>query len=144
MLFTVVVGLVLWLLDRRQKRKTSPAPDGEKGEEGATQENSDDKECCGLHITCEKDSLSPFTTEAEYYDDEELDRFRGRTPDSYTDEETEEFRDVMLTMRPEEIAGWARSLQIRQVALPGIVKEELLMIVAEQRASKNTLSNTHE
>ena len=37
-----------------------------------------DPECCGMHETCEKDSLlAAVSKEIEYYDDEELDRFRG-------------------------------------------------------------------
>ena len=54
-------------------------------------------------------------------------------PDAYPDEAVEEFRDVMLTLRPEEIAPWARSIQLRGIALPEAVREELLMIVGEAR-----------
>ena len=56
-----------------------------------------DDECCGQHEVCEKDSLLAAVSKGiEYYDDEELDRFRGRASDDYTDEEVEEFREVML------------------------------------------------
>ncbi len=91
--------------------------------------------CCGMHITCEKDSLLASVSQTiEYYDDEELDRFAGRVADDYEPEEVEEFRDVLLTLRPEEIAGWGRSIQLRGIVLPAEVKEELLMIVAEARS----------
>ena len=54
-----------------------------------------DDECCGQHEVCEKDSLLAAVSKGiEYYDDEELDRFRGRASDDYTDEEVEEFREV--------------------------------------------------
>lgn len=87
-----------------------------------------------MHITCEKDSLlASVSKEIEYYDDEELDRFAGKSPDGYTDDEIEEFRDVLITMKPSDIAGWARSLQLRNIALPAAVRDELLMIVAEAR-----------
>jgi hypothetical protein len=89
-----------------------------------------------MHITCERDSLlASVSDDIVYYDDEELDAFRGRTSDSYSDAETEQFRDILLTLLPEDIAGWARSLQLRQIELPDAVREELLMIVAERRAS---------
>lgn len=99
-----------------------------------TQQTGESEECCGMHITCEKDSLlAAVSKEIEYYDDEELDRFAGKVPEEYTDAEIEEFRDVLITMKPSDIAGWARSLQLRNIALPGAVRDELLMIVAEAR-----------
>lgn len=93
-----------------------------------------EEECCGMHITCERDSLlAAVSEEIVYYDDEELDAYRGREADGYSDEEIEQFRDVLLTLLPDDIAGWARSLQLRGIVLPSEVREELLMIVAEAR-----------
>ena len=127
----VVVGGVL-RLEHRLYEKRHP----QTGQpEGKTPE-APEEECCGMHITCERDSLlAGLSTEIEYYDDEELDRHVNRTSDSYTEDEIEEFRDVLLTLRSEEIAGWARSLQLRHIALPDCMREELLMIVAEARAN---------
>jgi hypothetical protein len=45
----------------------------------------------------------------------------------------EQFRDVLLTLRPDDVAGWSRSMQLRGIELPTEVREELLMIVGEQR-----------
>lgn len=129
LVFTVLVGLVLWLLERR--RKTEPKPDSEAVPQASPE--SADGECCGMHIVCEKQSLSPVSDEIEYFDDEELDAFRGREADSYTEEETDSFRDVLLTLPADEIASWARSIQLRGITLPSPVREELLMIVAEAR-----------
>lgn len=126
-------GALLYLHDRLTRpRQSAPAP------EAAPQDSEEvDGQCCGLHITCEKDSLvAGIDREIVYYEDEELDRFSGRPEDGYTDAEIEEFRDVLLTLRPEEIAGWARSIAARGVALPACVREELLMIVAEARNEK--------
>ena len=82
-----------------------------------------DAECCGQHETCEKDSLLAAVSKGiEYYNDEELDRFRGRYSDEYTDEEVEEFREVMLTCKDDEVAGWCRSLQLRGIELPDDLK----------------------
>ena len=78
-----------------------------------------------------------MSREIEYFDDEELDAFRGREPESYTDDEIEQFRDVLLTLLPTDIAPWARSIQLRGISLPMAVREELLMIVAEERAKKS-------
>ncbi len=68
-----------------------------------------------------------------YFDDEELDRFIGRKADEYTPEEIEEFRDVLLTLLPEDVAGWSRSIQVRGITLPSEIREELLMIVSDLR-----------
>lgn len=96
--------------------------------------NPADMECCGQHEVCEKESLlAAISKQIEYYDDEELDRFKGRSGDEYTEEETEEFRMVYSTLRSEEVAGWVRSLQLRQVNLPDDVKDEVFLIVGERR-----------
>jgi hypothetical protein len=95
-----------------------------------------DAECCGQHEVCEKESLLAAVSKGvEYYDDEELDRFRGRPSDSYTDAEVEEFREVLYTCREEEVAGWSRSLQLRGIELPDELKDELFLIVGERRFS---------
>ena len=93
-----------------------------------------DDECCGQHEVCEKDSLLAAVSKGiEYYDDEELDRFRGRSSDQYTEEEVEEFREVMLTCKDDEVAGWCRSLQLRGIELPDELKDELFLIIGERR-----------
>jgi len=86
-----------------------------------------DFECCGQHEVCEKDSLRAMREDIEYYEDEELDRFRGRT--TYSEEEVEEFREVLYTMRPDEVSGWLRSLEQRQVNLPDELKDEAFLLI---------------
>lgn len=138
----VAVGLPLWLLHRRDTAddvQSPPPPPPEplpKTEENAPAPDIeiDSDACCGMHITCEKDSLlASVSREVEYFDDEELDRFAGRGAEDYSPEEIEEFRDVLLTLLPADIAPWARSIQLRGITLPSEVREELLMIVAEAR-----------
>lgn len=127
----VVVGAALYLHFRLTGGQLSAGP----ADSPAFQ--VEDEECCGMHITCERDSLlTAMASGIEYYDDEELDRFRGRTPDGYTPDETEEFRSVLLTLLPHDIAGWARSIQLRGIELPADVRDELLMIVAEERQTR--------
>ena len=97
--------------------------------------NPVDMECCGQHEVCEKESLlAALSKQIEYYNDEELDRFRGRPSNSFSSDETEEFRDVLYTMRSDEVAGWVRSLQLRGVEIPDGVKDEVLMIINERRS----------
>ena len=44
---------------------------------------------------------------------------------------------MLLTLLPGDIAGWARSIQLRGIELPAPVRDELLMIVAEARQHSN-------
>ena len=94
----------------------------------------EDMECCGQHEVCEKDSLlAAISKEIEYYNDEELDRYRGTASSDYTDEAVEEFRDVLYTMKEYEVAGWVRSLKLRAIELPDALKDEVFLIVGERR-----------
>ena len=112
----------------------------ERGEpEAEPQVNPVDMECCGQHEVCERDSLlAAVSRQIEYYDDEELDRYIGTPPEAYTAEQEEEFRDVLYTMRDEEVAGWVRSLQLRGIALPEGVKDEVFLIIGERRSGGST------
>lgn len=93
-----------------------------------------DSECCGQHQICEKESLlAAVSKQIEYYDDEELDRFKGHPSDGYTEEEIEEFRDILYSMQEVDVAGWSRSLQLRGIELPDELKDELFLIVGERR-----------
>ena len=143
LVFVIITGIILYIGELRWRSKNRSVGDADSGD-GA--DSGDDavrdapeegggsaEECCGLHLVCEKDSLSPMSDEVIYYDDEELDRFAGRAQDSYTPEEDDEFREVLMTLRPEDVAGWARSITQRRLELPADVRDELLMLVNEQR-----------
>ncbi|MCD8181993.1 MAG: phospholipase [Bacteroides sp.] len=93
-----------------------------------------DTECCGQHEVCERDSLlAAVSKKIEYYDDEELDKYIGTSPDGYTSEQEEEFRDIFYTMQDTDVAGWVRSLQLRGIALPDNIKDEVFLIIGERR-----------
>ena len=138
----VVIGIILYLTDVFYYRKRHPRRDEEADANinFADSEKTDSRLldesggiCCGAHTVCEKTNLSPLTGDVVYFDDEELDRFIGRKADEYTPEEIEEFRDVLLTLLPEDVAGWSRSIQVRGITLPSEIREELLMIVSDLR-----------
>lgn len=130
----IAVGTVLYLLDRR----SNPDTESQQADNGA----AEPEQCCGMHITCEKDSLlSAVSPVIEYYDDEELDAYAGTGSDDYSDEAIEEFRGVLLTLLPQDIAGWARSIQLRGINLPTPVRDELLLIVSEARAAATARAN---
>ena len=137
----VVLGLVaagLGYGDRRRRRQML-----ERGEIASMEEEAPaapvSEGCCGQHETCERDSLLAAVAagrKAEYYDDEELDAYRGTPSDAYSEPAVEEFREVLYTLREEEVPGWVRSLQLRDIALPDGLKDELLLIVGDLRAGR--------
>jgi len=92
--------------------------------------------CCGAHEVCDKDSLLSASDTVDYYNDEELDRYQGRGMADYSDNEIDEFRDVLLTLLPHDVAGWLKSIQLRGIQLPSIVRDEALMVVGERRTVK--------
>ena len=118
---------VLFYLDRwnktrglNQQQAVEPQPEVPAGE------------CCGKHAVCEKQKLAEARLRsAQYFDDEDLDRFKGRTSDGYTDQEVEEFRYVMYTMQQEEVREWMECLQAREIELPDELKEECYSMMNE-------------
>ncbi len=90
--------------------------------------------CCGQHAVCEKELLMKAAGEPiEYFDDEELDRFRGRAPESYSPEEEDEFREVLYTTLTREVTDWLRSLQLRGIELPEGLRDEALMLAEDNK-----------
>ena len=133
----VVLSLVGQIFRKKNGDAAIP-PTAEAGEvvttvspepEAATDDDDDD-ECCGEHEVCEKGKIKrALRTDIEYFDDEELDVYRGTASDEYEDEAVEEFREVLYTMDPKEIDDWLKSLELREVALPDALKDELFMLM---------------
>ena len=120
-----VVGLVAALLGWLSDRKDGTADGVKEGPSCAT--------CSGSDSRCEQECMMEAATKPiEYYDDEELDAYAGRTSDNYTDSEVEQFGDILYTMRPDEVAGWCRSLNLRGIALPDQLKDEVTMIINDE------------
>lgn len=135
---TVAVGVLLWAWEHwRQPRHGATMHHHHGSQEAESKEDANAESakaqvpevCCGLHAFCEK--TGKYNDVIVYYDDEELDRFSGRASDDYSDEETEEFRDVLLTMRTEDAPGWAVSLEKRGIEVPEGIKPELELILIE-------------
>ncbi|WP_024994327.1 hypothetical protein [Phocaeicola paurosaccharolyticus] len=125
----IIAMIVGWARNIKIKRQI------EKGEiEKAPEIITVDSECCGQHEVCEKESLlAAVSKNIEYYDDEELDRFKSYPSDKYSSDEIDEFREIMYTCKEDEVAGWARSLQLRGIEIPDELKDELFLIVGERR-----------
>ena len=119
---TVIAGILLCL-----HHKYTPS-EGEHADDHASampDENDNGELCCGRHAVCEKELSRP---EDLYYNDEELDRFAGHDPDSYTDDEIEEFREILYTLRHDEVYGWGAALTQRNIPLPHPLRDEWMML----------------
>lgn len=125
----VAVGVVLYLLDLRS-RKNEPqdaAPEAPKVADC-------DADCCSTHEVCpSKMMLEGCNAEIVYFDDEELDAFKGRAADAYTPEEEEQFRDVLYTLLPADLLPWEQSMKKRGIILPSAIRNEFVMLYAEQQ-----------
>lgn len=125
---------------RERKRQKEAAQKAAEAGEAAPDEQAEklvrvpvDDECCGRHSVCERESLLTSKPDIVYYDDEELDRLSGVAPEDYTEKDLADVQEVFYTMQDKDVAGWLRSLQLREITIPQELLDEALMIVAERR-----------
>lgn len=90
----------------------------------------DNGECCGLHANCEK-GLRILRDENLYYNDEELDAYKGIPANELTAEQAAEIREVFETLMPKEVGDWVCAMQARGISLPPDIREEALLIISE-------------
>lgn len=90
-------------------------------------------ECCGAHAVCEDDTLLNASNKIVYYDDDELDVLSGISPNNFTNEQLKFMSDIFFTLKERDIAGWLRSLQMRNIQLPIELREQALLVVSERR-----------
>ena len=93
--------------------------------------------CCGAHAVCEH-TAEELSQKPDYFDDEELDRFKRKYGHEYTDEEAEEFKDIFYTIYDEEKSLWLRSLRMRHISLPDQVKQEILQVMKSIQKEQKT------
>lgn len=127
----VVVGIVLYIFDLRSRKS------GEEPEPVVMPENdgcTDD--CCSTNEVCPSEMLlAGCDREIVYFEDEELDAYKGRAADDYTPDEEEQFRDVLYTLKPTDLLIWEQSVKKRGIILPKAIREEFIMLYGE-RAQK--------
>ncbi len=122
----ILVGLFLllalgtWLSNRFGKQTTEPEV-----------ENSISLDCCGAHEICDFEEMLNNPDEIVYFEDEELDRYKGVNPNEYEDEQIDEFREVLYTLDGEEVRKWLLSIERRKIQLPSVLKQEAIQLLAE-------------
>lgn len=118
----ILLGVVTGIMALVMHRKDRPEPPVVEQATCAT--------CNGDNDKCEQECMMEAATQPiEYFEDEELDAFRGRSSDAYDDDETQQFADVLYTMRKDEVAAWCRSLTLRGINLPNALKDEVVMMI---------------
>lgn len=123
-LILVALGLACaaWELLQQRRGKSQPA---------VLPESFSCSTCDGTAAKCEQECMMEAATkDIVYYNDEELDAYRGRASDAYSDQEAEEFAEVMYTMRPDEVREWNRSLILRGVNMPDQIKDEFISLAS--------------
>ena len=86
--------------------------------------------CCGMHADCEK-GLRILRDESLYYNDEELDAYKGIAPEDFTPEQAAEIREVFETLMPKEVSDWVCAMYARGINLPPDVRDEALLMLAD-------------
>ena len=94
---------------------------------------------CGVSCFC--DTIAPqadiVAEEPVYFEDEELDAYRGIAATDYNEAQTDEFREVMTTMRPDEVGEWLHSLRLRGIHLPAALVTEAVRYTKHKTECSN-------
>ena len=136
----VVGGAIVWLIDRLFYHKKASDNNDEDGDDSDGDDSTKRQGCadegCGLRPICPSEQLlkGACKQEVTYYDDEELDDFKGRNESGYTAEEEELWRDVLYTLKPDDLLGWGQSIKHRGLVMPAAIREEFLQLAAEHKA----------
>jgi hypothetical protein len=125
-LIILLVVLVIWGLKKYQPKPASEEVPLEAPKTVAT-------DCCGAHEVCEFDEADLNEEVIVYFEDEELDRLRNIKETDLTSEQIDELREVLYTLRTEEISKWMTSLARRHIHLPVILQQEARQLIAESR-----------
>ena len=135
----VVGGAIVWLIDRlfypKVEDQDTQGDQTAIGSEQTAQGCAD--ETCGIRSICPSEQLlaGECRQEVTYYDDEELDAFAGRGEEDYSDDEQEQWRDVLYTLQPADLLGWGQSIKHRGLVMPSAIRQEFLLLAAEHRGS---------
>lgn len=120
-LFTLV-GIFILIKTNRKAVKTK----------GIKEESSKPlTDCCGAHEVCDLDKIKMDESIIEYYDDEELDEYKNIKENEYSSNQIDQFREVLYTLKTDEIRHWLLSIERRKINLPSILISEARMLMAE-------------
>ena len=128
-----IVILIIFEIRARKEKNNTELNDTTQATNAATEQRTEDDGCCGEHLVCERETLLQTNAQIEYFDDEELDALIGIDAEDYTPEQYQMIREVFETLKASDVPGWVRSIQLRNIQLPLVIREEALLIVVERR-----------
>lgn len=136
-LIVILIFMIAGILLLRKMNKSAASKDA-AAVAHAPQSDAGKKDCdnskCNVFCFCAGKTLqSIVSTEILYYDDEELDAYRGIAANGYTDAQIDKFSEVLTTLRPGEVSDWLNSLRLRNIALPEALNDEAFMIMQENK-----------
>ena len=129
LLIVFAVGVVAYTVFKLRERL-----DHHNGQQAKDDNNCNGtQEQCGVTCFCDDTALKRrLSEEIIYFDDEELDRYKGIAANAYDESQTNDFYEVLTTLRPEETADWLHSLELRGINLPESLKEEAAIMMDRQ------------
>ena len=123
----VLIGTFLFLYFRTKKKKAAGPV-----EEPIEEPRQIASDCCGAHEICDFDESDYNEEVITYFDDEELDELRNVRESDLTAKQIDELREVLYTLRTEEISKWLVSIGRRHIHLPVILQQEARQLMAEK------------
>lgn len=124
----LLAAVILFVIRLTKGKPTTEPATGPEPEEKPYPVASD---CCGAHEICEFDASVFDEEQIVYFDDEELDALRNVREDQLTSQQIDELREVLYTLRTNEISKWLTSLGRRHIHLPVILQQEARQLMAE-------------
>lgn len=135
-----VSGIILYAIDRLLNGRDTGGNDN--GAAGDDIQHECTAYCCGTNSVCPSEKLLlGINSELVYFNDEELDAFKGRTADDYTDSEIDAFRDVLYTLRKDELLAWQQSVKRRGITMPAAIHDEFIMLYNEPNPASGNAIN---
>jgi len=123
-IIAVLAFAFIWVSKKRPASQTEQEP-----QEETHQVASD---CCGAHEICEFDASQFDEEQIIYFDDEELDVLRNVREDQLSAQQIDDIREVLYTLKTNEIGKWLTSLARRHIHLPTILQQEARQLMAEK------------
>lgn len=106
---------IMVLVMRRYRQKTEGTPEEvERCVAGG--------DCCGGVNCHRKKGRDKLRGQITYFEDEELDRYKGKEATDYTSDEVAEWEEVVTTLRASEVREWVTSIHRRQLHIPSALQ----------------------
>jgi len=132
----IVIVVIALIIVRLSDKNSEPSAETETRNEIGKNRS----DCCGAHEICEFDASLFESNQIIYFDDEELDELRNIREDELNAKQIEDLREVLYSLRTDEIGKWLNSLSSRHIHLPAILQQEARHLMTEKSDNENKLS----